>query len=92
MISEELNDNCKLHSITPDTKIAEGYEEDEATFIASFDMVEDIKTFMGNNGLFTVSDKLVLRGSEVDFQFFVVSDRRECQLPVGFYRMKKYYP
>ena len=29
-------------------------------------------------------------GSEVTFRVFDVSDRGECQLPVGFYRMKKY--
>ena len=28
-------------------------------------------------------------GSEVDFHFFVVSDRRECQLSETFFRMKK---
>ena len=29
-------------------------------------------------------------GSEVDFHFLIVSDRRGCQLPGTFYRMKKY--
>ena len=30
-------------------------------------------------------------GSEVDFHFFIVSNRRECQLPRTFFEMKKYY-
>ena len=29
-------------------------------------------------------------GSEVDFQFLIVSDIGECQLPGTFYGMKKY--
>ena len=51
-----------------------------------------------NDNILSISNIVILRGpgpggsegSEVDFQFLIVSDKEECQLPRTFYGMKKY--
>ena len=46
------------------------------------DLIQFMKTLRGLGGVFDLA--------KVEIEFFIVSDREECQLPDAFYRIKKY--